>query len=204
MPSWRLVDAEKTAREYPYTFYKPDGATIALVRPGENVKAIFEFDSNDPDAPGAERMWIAVDGVGPDGTFQGRLNSNPQYIEDCAAGDRIQFLAKHIIQTEHDPRENPVARYARDCFVTLRVVRDGARVGCLYRAKPEADVDSGWRIMAGDEPESYFAIHSNIVCTSLGSVLNRDDSFRDLLQSPIGSTFRRDPGTGAFIKSGPK
>ena len=51
--------------------------------------------------------------------------------------------------------------------------------------------------MTGDEPKEYFDNAENLSVVSLGAVLNRDDSFRDLLDAQIGSRFWRNP-QGAF------
>ncbi|MGK5081418.1 hypothetical protein [Janthinobacterium sp. HLX7-2] len=61
MPSWHLADAAELAARHPYTFYKSPPEAIAQVRPGDVVKLIFAFHSDDPQAPGAERMWILLD-----------------------------------------------------------------------------------------------------------------------------------------------
>lgn len=131
MASWTLVDASAIAVRHPYTFYKPDAETIDRVAAGESVKLIFAFDTDNPDAPRAERLWVTVEGIEADGAFSGRLDNYPQYIRDLSLGERIVFEARHIINTEHDPRETPISRYARRCFVTRRVIDEGKAVGYL-------------------------------------------------------------------------
>ena len=61
MASWTLVDASAIAVRHPYTFYKPDAETIDRVAAGESVKLIFAFDTDNPDAPRAERLWVTVE-----------------------------------------------------------------------------------------------------------------------------------------------
>lgn len=199
MPSWRLVDADPLAREHKYTFCKPSRELIATVKPGEVVKLIFEFDSDDPDAPGAERMWVRVTRVEPGPKFVGALDNYPKYIKDLAYGDTIEFEPCHVVNTEHDDADNLVEKYIARCFVTSRVLYDGSRVGYLYREEPDKPEDSGWRILAGDESEEYMDDPSHAHYVSLGAVLSRDDSFIHLLESPIGAEFERDPGTGEFV-----
>lgn len=53
----------------------------------------------------------------------------------------------------------------------------------LYREAPDSEDDSGWRITAGDETDEYMDDPANIAYVSLGAVLRRDDSFRDLLDT---------------------
>jgi hypothetical protein len=199
MPSWTLEDADELAAANKYTFFKPPRDAIALVRPGDVVKLIFNFESDDPEAPGAERMWVIVDHVGLDGNFLGRLDNEPYWIKDLKLGDEVAFDARHIINTPHDSHDNIVERYAKRCFVTQRILSDGAKVGYLYREEPDNENDSGWRIAAGDESDEYMDDPDNIAFVSLGRVLSKDDSFIDLLDAPGGASFARDPQTGAFV-----
>lgn len=198
MPSWYLEDADPVAASNPYTFYKPSNDVIAKVCPGEVVKLIFCFDNDVPDAPRAERMWVTVDECLSDGSFRGRLDNQPRYIEDLNPDDVVYFRPCHVIATEHDERDNLVERYIKRCFVTKRVLEDGVKVGYLYREEPDEERDSGWRITANDESDEYMSDASNIAFISLGVVLSRDDSFRDLLDAPSGSAFVRNKMSGAF------
>lgn len=201
MTTWRLRDADATAAENPYTFYKPSRELIAKVRPGETVKLIFDVSSDDPEAPSAERMWVIVDKVQSATEFEGRLDNEPRWIQDLAAGDPIQFKACHIINTEHDDGDNLVERYIKRCYVTNRLLQDGCRAGYLYREDPDREDDSGWRITANDESDDYMSDPDNIAYVSLGAVLSRDDSFRELLDEPAGSAFIRDQATGHFLSA---
>ena len=198
MASWRLEDAARQAAAYKYTFYKPGPEEIAQIRPGENVKLIFLFDSDDPAAPNAERMWVVVDAIDGSGGFTGRLDNNPRWITDLNPGDPVEFRDVHIINTEHDNPHNIVNRYLPRCYVTQRVLREGSPVGYLYREEPDNDKDSGWRLTAGDESTEYLNEPGNIAFVSLGAVLNHDDSFLSLIESPTGSAFARDSQSGQF------
>jgi hypothetical protein len=199
MPSWYLEDADPIAAEYKYTFYKPSRELIAQVQAGECVKLIFRFDSEDPQAPGAERMWVKVESVAEDGRFHGRLDNEPRYIQDLKADDPVDFAACHIIATQHDDDDNLVQKYIGRCFVTQRILSDGARVGYLYREEPDEEGDSGWRFSANDESDEYMDTAGNIAYVSIGAVLSRDDSFLHLLDLPSDCAFVRDPATGEFV-----
>lgn len=199
MPSWYLDDADEIAREHKYTFYKPSAEVMAKVAPGETVKLIFAFESDEPDAPGAERMWVIVDEVLGDGCFKGRLNNEPRYIRDLKLDAPVAFEARHVINTEHDDDDNIVERYIKRCFVTNRVLYDGFRVAYLYREEPDEADDSGWRITSNTESEEYMDDAENIAYVSLGAVLSRDDSFIDLLDQPVGSGFAWDERVGTFV-----
>lgn len=199
MPSWHLADAAELAARHPYTFYKSPPEAIAQVRPGEVVKLIFAFHSDDPQAPGAERMWVLVDAVEANGRFTGKLDNMPGYIVDLQAKDPIDFEARHIINTQHDDDDNLVNRYAGLCFVTKRVLEDGAPVGYLYREEPDNADDSGWRFTANDESDDYINDSTNVALVSLGAVLGVDDRFIRLLDSPAGAAFAFDRNTQTFV-----
>jgi hypothetical protein len=198
MPSWRLVDAREIAARHKYTFYKPSADAIGKVSVGETVKLIFAFDSHDPQAPGAERMWVVVDAMDGDGGFTGRLDNVPCYIRDLALGDPISFREIHIINTQHDEKDSLVEKYLARCFVTNRVLKEGRPVGYLCREQPEEEKDSGWRVMAGDESDAYMDDAANIAYVSLGAVLNCDDSILSLLEAPVGAEYERD-ADGGFV-----
>lgn len=133
MASWHLVDAGRIAEDHKYTFYKASAEIIAKVAVGETVKLIFGIESDDPEAPAAERMWVIVDSIDGKGGFTGRLDNVPGYIKDIALNDRISFRDVHIINTQHDDEDSIVDRFLSRCFVTNRVVKEGERIGYLYR-----------------------------------------------------------------------
>lgn len=196
--SWSLENAEEVAARNPYTFYKPSKEVVAMLTAGNQVKLIFTFESEDPDAPGAERMWVTIDSISGS-AFVGTLDNEPRHIVDLKLGDRIEFDDRHIVDTDLiDPVASIVDRYAARCFATRRVLHDGCRVGYCYRVQPQGDEDSGWRIMAGDEPQEYMNDSKNAAFVSLGAVLREDDSIIKLLDAPIGSAFQRNAESGEF------
>lgn len=200
MPSWTLENADKIAAAHKYTFFKSPRETIALVKPGDVVKLIFVFESENPEAPRAERMWVLVDAIDPSGKFVGRLNNHPSWIQDLKLDDQVTFDASNIINTEHDDDDNLVERYIKRCFVTNRILTDGARVGYLYREAPDNERDSGWRFTANDESDEYMEDSNNLAFVSIGAVLSKDDSFIHLLDSPEGSSFAFDVRTQSFVE----
>jgi hypothetical protein len=196
--SWVLEDAQKLSEQYPYTFYKPSKEVVGMLTPGNQVKLIFEFHSDTPEAPRAERMWVTIDSF--DGRcYRGTLDNRPRYIKDLRLGESIQFEEKHIVDTDlKDPVPTIVDKYAVRCFVTRRILYDGSTVGYLYREEPDQQDDSGWRIMAGDESQEYMDDSKNISWVSLGAVLREDDSIVHLLDAPIGAAYERNPDTNQF------
>ena len=124
MTTWYLEDAGPIAEEAKYTFYKPSPEAIRKIVVGENVKLIFRFQSEDPEVPRAERMWVIVREIGPGDRFAGSLDNDPAYISDLKCGDPIEFRACHIINTEHDEHDNMVERYLQRCLFDDSISRD--------------------------------------------------------------------------------
>lgn len=196
---WWLTDASETQRLYPHTFYRPSKKTIGKLLVGSQVKLIFEFDNPDPDGPSAERMWVTLTEVNGD-HFKGDLDNQPFHLKALKLGDPVEFEERHIMQTDIGEVEpDTVEKYSLRCFVTRKVLYDGDKAGYLYREQPDEEGDSGWRIMAGNESEQYMNEQENIFYVSLGAVLNNDDSFVHLLDSPTGSAFELDKEAGEFI-----
>ncbi len=79
--SWTLEDAQKIADEFPYTFYKPSEKVISLLKEGCLVKLIFMFESDDPEALRAERMWVEITTIESD-RYMGTLSNDPYHIKD--------------------------------------------------------------------------------------------------------------------------
>jgi hypothetical protein len=198
--SWRLADGNALAARYPYTFHTPSTEAIAALRPGDEVKLIFEVEADDVRAPNAERMWVEIRSRSRD-SFEGRLGNTPAYIRNLAAGDPVSFEARHIIQVSiDDPVPSRTAKYEARCFVTRAVLYDRAPVGYLYREEPEYDDDSGWRIAAGTESDDYMDEPANIFWVSLGAVLREDDSIVELLDEPPGAAFSRNEDDDGFTR----
>lgn len=197
--SWRLEDAQKIADEFPYTFHKPSKEVVSLLSAGNQAKLIFEFESDDPEAPSAERMWVEITDV-KNGIFSGYLDNDPAYIKDLKYKDTLEFRECHVIDTDvSDPVPSITDKYIKRCFVTNNILNEGRPVGYLYREAPDNDDDSGWRFTAGDETDEYMEDSDNSSYVSLGAVLREDDSCLPLLEREEGVAFARDD-KGNFIE----
>lgn len=195
--SWKLTDSEQLAKEHKYTFYKPSREITKNLKVGNIVKLTFEFDSSNSEHPSAERMWVEITEIGGE-KFKGKLDNHPFYLHELYAGDEIVFEHKHIIDHDLELSEpNLIDKYYDRCFVTNRILYENAPINYIYREEPmekdeERDyVDTGWRILSGDESDEYMDDSENISLVSLGAVLSRDDSFIELLESEIGTSFER-------------
>jgi len=80
------------------------------------------------------------------------------------------------------------------CIASDRITVDGERVGYMYRDQPADDLDSGWRMLAGDESEDYMDEASNHAVYDLNTIANYDPDIIPLLDAPLGAQFERSEG----------
>jgi hypothetical protein len=203
--SWKLTDSAKLADENKYTFYKPSERITKNLRIGNIAKLTFEFDTRNKEHPSAERMWVEITEVNNE-KFKGTLDNHPFYIHELHAGDEISFEHKHIIDHDLEATEpNLVDKYYDRCFTTNKILYENAPINYIYREEAmekdeERDyVDTGWRFFSGNESNEYIDNSKNINLVSIGTVLSIDDSFIDLLESKIGTSFERNQN-GIFKK----
>lgn len=201
MQTWQLQDVTQIAADAPYTFYLPSHKTKSKLTGGNLVKLMFNCDVENENGWNAERMWVEIiQRKGND--FIGRLDNIPFYIPDLKLGDEICFQALHIMQTDvEEVEEDIVEKYLPRCYVTSSVLRDKNPVRQLYRESPAEDEKnfSGWTLYSGLEDDDYLEDGDNWHYVSLGAVLNIDDGFINLLDSPVDSEFAWDDNLNQFI-----
>jgi len=94
----------------------------------------------------------------------------------------------------------------RDCVSSKNVTLAKRKVGFMFRETPEthkpqgARGDSGWRFFAGDESDSFIAQGVNFNIYPVKAIVELDPDIRQHLNAPPGSAFKRQGGTGAFVK----
>ncbi|HVH48756.1 MAG TPA: DUF2185 domain-containing protein [Sphingomicrobium sp.] len=216
--SYVLSNAPSLHAAAPYTFFLPHPLLIDALRVGDLAKVIFEYDP-----PGetyeAERMWVEIKTT-DDGRFAGILANRPSDPKSpLVHGESVEFTRDHIVDVQlNDPsspdeyREDksrypqiPTHReYWSRCLVDRCVLDDATPVEYLYREEPEAGEmdsypDSGWRIRGRQGSESDQGMEERpATFVALGAVLNRDDSWIDLIDAPIGSAFTRNFQTNLY------
>jgi len=170
-----------------------------LLNAGNQAKLIFSFESDDPEDPSAERMWVEItEKIG--NKFVGYLDNDPAHIKDLKYKDVIEFNEIHIVDTDlDDPIPAISEKYIKRCFVTNNILYEGEAIGYLYREEPDTEDDSGWRFTTGSETDEYMNDSENISYVSLGSVLREDDSVVNLLEHASGIAFVKDK-KGDFVK----
>lgn len=211
MGRYAIEDPRPIAADAPYTFYLPSENERLAVSPGDLVKLMFRSvpASREWDA---ERIWVTVTEIDSP-RLTGTLANHPLDMPQLKEGDPVTFDRGHILDIDwradrgRPPPTAPARReYWDRCFVDDQILDGRLKVEYLYRQEPDppregdAYPDSGWRIRCDtrgltdaeyDNPSfSYIA---------LGKVLNRDDSWLHLIDTPVGSAFLRDWATGGFV-----
>lgn len=85
-------------------------------------------------------------------------------------------------------------------LVSDRISIDGGNINYMVRIQPvEGTTDSGWQFFHGDESKEYLENVSNTQLFQLNVICNMDSSIIPLLDSPVGTAYRRTKD-GTFVK----
>lgn len=205
-----IDDPRPIAADAPYTFFLPHPAEIEAMQPGDMAQFIFRQTEGETEYD-AERMWVRIERI-VDGHVVGTLASTPFDMPLFSPGDPVALPITHMLAVYyadgHDaPQVEGEREYWERCFVDDCVVEGRSRADYLYREEPdmacEGDEyeDSGWRIrgtreeIAADEEAGRKAHYC-----ALGVVLNADDKWLHLIDSPPDSHFRWDEERQAYIE----
>ena len=183
---WHLADAEKMAKDFPYTFYRSSKTVLDQINTGNLVKLFFEYEN---EKLGGERMWVKISSK-EDKKYTGILENNPTGAKGLSCGDLISFEEKNIVDSDIEDKEpSLVEKYIKRCIVTNDILYESSKIDYLYREESDNENDSGWRFLSNNKNDDYVNNPKNVSCVSLGAVLRQDDSVLDLLEPPIGSAF---------------
>lgn len=207
-----LNDPRPIAAEAPYSFFLPLPQELAALEPGDMVQAIFRETAGNR-TYSAERMWVLVEAV--DGSFvSGTLENTPFDMPSFTLGDWLRIPLTHVITVKFREGKPPLdiappRSYWDRCFVDACVVEGRCHADYFYREEPDMtregdkDPDSGWRIRGTDEAIAEDKrLGKDPMYIALGKVLNADDRWLHLIDSPVGSAFQWDPARGDYIALG--
>jgi hypothetical protein len=122
--------------------------------------------------------------------------------------DRRRELAWEVVVKTKSVklRDVPLKSLAEDqgmCFATDLITVEGEQVGYMYRERPDNEVDSGWRFLAGTESEEYINNPDNLAIYDVNTIANYDPEIVPFLDAPIGSAFERESESGRFVEVDP-
>lgn len=94
---WELESAVERHNQNPSTFWIPPSDQRMSCKPNSRVKLLFLLLGNDDTGTfvQCERMWVMIDSQ-TDGSYHGRLISQPRTSEALQPGAMITFTADHI------------------------------------------------------------------------------------------------------------
>lgn len=152
------------------------------------MRLLFELVDAAVGQPGAERMWLTIVELHPDG-YVGALKNQPRVITDLSAGDQVRFGPEHIIAVD-----NPEWRPFEDklAFATARLLHDDSLEPRLVvhstddegkAQKATGDIASGWEIYVGDETTDELSVRENVRLPNLAWLMERYPAFGDLVFS---------------------
>jgi len=90
------------------------------------------------------------------------------------------------------------------CYISNDILKNGRRVGFMYREFPESPADSGWRFISAQEPEEYFEDQHNVSVRDIDEIPAIDPAVVEHLGAPSPAQFIRDEETHAFIDMQPR
>jgi len=216
---YTINDPRPIAKEAPYTFYLPEPAEINILRPNDLVKLQF-VGTTFGFYNGIERMWVIINEINND-SFVGLLDNDPIWLDQLKAGDKIKFAKHHIVDWDladnSDDRLKGIHiegnyQYLNRCLVDNRILDGSRKPTHIQRDAPNVPTkeeiekehqDSGWWIYSWcekDDVAEYGFNDDNISYVALGAVLNKDDSWLHLIDSPSKTAYELDFKRNEFIR----
>lgn len=94
---------------------------------------------------------------------------------------------------KNHPRLGDALRKALNgvCLASARIASDRTQVGFMYREKPEEELDSGWRFLAGDETDEFLENEANYGVFDVEYIVGIDPLIRNYIHLPVGTELER-------------
>ena len=202
--SCEIITPRDVVEPLPCTFVLHGSTYANAAGAGDLVQVVMRWKL---EKPFDLTQWIKVtsaDGDRLEGTMEPTL-LEPEWFEapNLDEGTVICLKRPNIFRVRFANPEKyaslePIRPYwDRGCQVEESVLKESAPVRFLYREVSNLTLedddlpDSGWRIRS-----------TSGICDAcyvpLGAVLDQDDSWRHLVDAPLGAIFAKDPETGFF------
>jgi len=87
-------------------------------------------------------------------------------------------------------------------IISDQVIKEGCKVGYLYREQPEDEADSGWRVFSGKESQDYVDNPSNFSMYNASTLLNIEPELKTILTENYPVMYERDTMNGQLVLVG--
>ena len=94
-----------------------------------------------------------------------------------------------------EPWEDNFAAFAPLVMASTQVMGPNRLPVCYaFRQEPNNEYDSGWHFWSGSESQEFVDNSENFGICPLKSFLDMDASLKEILDTPVGSAWEREPG----------
>ena len=204
-PGWWIEDGERVNAAYPRSFFIPPREHRADVRPGEIAN--LSFGEGDRPADGmrptkltgeavggaVERLWVEVDEIMPDGSYRGRVESDPEILTAVLQrGDAVAFGPQHVIALDYSPQE---LGYDPDAWAIIdaRITEEDSPPEALTFAEPNGMEERYWFAALDQQPPQDSA------WATLGELTDRFPELAVVFQAG-GGMWRREKSSGGYTQ----
>jgi len=106
-----------------------------------------------------------------------------------------------MTKEQNNFRPNPANKKVEEgiCMATNHIMKDGMKIGYMYREEPEEDLDSGWRFLSGTEDDAYMDDDENSGIYDVETIIMLDPAIRRHLHLPFGTELERVEGSDQFV-----
>lgn len=106
---------------------------------------------------------------------------------------RVELGSDEIVALARRMNELWFGSLSHSAFVSARVARDGEPVAFMYREPTDRDHDSGWCLLAGNEPNEYLDDAANVLVLPLREVVSREPALEKYLARAAPIALERQP-----------
>ena len=191
------------------------GEQLVALQQDPSRKFVMDFRPHDDHhrlltlawASPTESGSISVGGVDVTGFFTSWGDGAFPVFRDVAEDGslcrvRVELGAPETVRRARRLDELWFGELSKTAFVSASVAREHRPVGWLYREAPDRDVDSGWRMFAGDETQEYLDDPSNAILVPLRELIAADPELEELLSTPAPAAYER-TSEGRFVPADP-
>jgi hypothetical protein len=84
-------------------------------------------------------------------------------------------------------------------YASNEIVKDGKKIGYMFREEPDNENDSGWRVFSGEETQEYADCPSNFALYNASTIVELDPNIAQYLGHEYPVELERNETTGAMV-----